>query len=464
MATVKGDVHDIGKNIVGVVLACNNYEVIDLGVMVPAAKILDTADRAEGRHHRPVRTDHAVARRDGVRRARDGAARLHAAAAHRRRDDEPAAHRGEDRARVQRTRRPRARRVARGGRRLEPARRQAQTEFDRGEPRDAGEHAREVRRTQGEAAAHHRAGAREPADVSTGTSTTSPRRAFLGRRYLDDVPLAEIAKFIDWTFFFTAWELKGRFPAILDHPQQGPAARELYDNAQALLKRIIDEKLLTARGVYGFWPANTDGDDIVLYKDDSRRERAGAAADAAAAGGHRRHRPNRSLADFIAPKASASPIISALFAVTAGLGADELAKQFEKDLRRLQRDHGEGARRPSGRGVRGVSARPGAQGLGLRREETALDTRNSSPRSTAASAPPTAIPACPDHSEKFKLFDLLDARKQGIDADRALRDEARRVASAASTSHIRRRSTSTSAGSAATSWRTTRGARVRRWR
>src|SRR5690606_3414984 len=91
------------------------------------------------------------------------------------------------------------------------------------------------------------------------------------RRYLENVDLAEIAKYIDWQFFFTAWELKGRFPAILDDPKVGKAARELYDNAQALLKRIIDEKLLTAKGVYAFWPANTVGDDIVVYKDESLR-------------------------------------------------------------------------------------------------------------------------------------------------------------------------------------------------
>ena len=131
MATVKGDVHDIGKNIVGVVLACNNYEVIDLGVMVPAAKILDEAIEQKVDIIGLLGADHAVARRDGVRRARDGAARLHDSAAHRRRDHQPAAHRGEDRARIQRPRRPCARRVARRGRRVEPARRAGKAEFDR---------------------------------------------------------------------------------------------------------------------------------------------------------------------------------------------------------------------------------------------------------------------------------------------------------------------------------------------
>src|SRR5262249_6366771 len=99
-----------------------------------------------------------------------------------------------------------------------------------------------------------------------------PTPDFLGRRALDDVPLAELVPYIDWTFFFAAWELKGRFPAILEHPQYGAAARELYDNARALLARIIDEKMLVARAAYGFWPASSEGDDIVVYAD---RERQG---------------------------------------------------------------------------------------------------------------------------------------------------------------------------------------------
>ena len=327
MATVKGDVHDIGKNIVGVVLGCNNYEVIDLGVMVPGDEDPRRGDRAEGRHRRAERPDYAVARRDGLVGARDAAARHDDAAAHRRRDDQPAAHGGEDRAGIPRPGRARARRVARRGRRLEPARGEARR-VRAPEPRRSGETAREVRGARGEAAAPLRAGACQPLRIDWDEhEIASPW--FVGRRYLDDVPLADIAKFIDWTFFFSAWELKGRFPAILTHPQYGAAARELFEHAQALLKRIIDEKLLTARGVYGFWPANSEGDDIVVYKDDSRRvelarfpmlRQQEVIAD---------QRPNRSLADFIAPRESGVPDYLGMFAVTAGLGADELVRRFE---------------------------------------------------------------------------------------------------------------------------------------
>ena len=133
--------------------------------------------------------------------------------------------------------------------------------------------------------------------------------------------------YIDWTFFFAAWELKGRFPAILDHPQYGTAARELYDNARALLDRIVAERLLTARGVYGFWPAASEGDDIVVYADRDATRRAAALQHAAAAGGDRRRQAepvagrlrraarSRRRADYLGA-----------FAVTAGLGADELVR------------------------------------------------------------------------------------------------------------------------------------------
>ena len=184
MATVKGDVHDIGKNIVGVVLGCNNYEVIDLGVMVPAAKILDDGDRAEGGHDRPERPDHAVARRDGARRARDGAARVHAAAADRRRDHQPAAHGGEDRAGVQRAGRARPRRVARGRRGVEPARRATASGVRRDEPRRAGRRcASSTQRAREKPLLPYAAGARQSAADRLGRPRRSPTPSFVGRRY-----------------------------------------------------------------------------------------------------------------------------------------------------------------------------------------------------------------------------------------------------------------------------------------
>jgi 5-methyltetrahydrofolate--homocysteine methyltransferase len=152
---------------------------------------------------------------------------------------------------------------------------------------------------------------------------------FLGKRVLGDVPLEALIPYIDWTFFFAAWELKGRFPAILDHPQYGAAARDLYDHARRLLDRIVKEHRLVARGVYGFWAAASDGEDIVLFDDDSRRSelvrfnmlrQQEAMADS---------RPNLSLADFVAPSAAASDYVGA-FALTAGIGTETLVGEYER--------------------------------------------------------------------------------------------------------------------------------------
>jgi 5-methyltetrahydrofolate--homocysteine methyltransferase len=235
---------------------------------------------------------------------------------------------------------------------------------------------------------------------------------FLGRRYLD-VPLEELVKFIDWTFFFTAWELKGRYPAILSHPQYGAAARDLFDNAQALLRKIIDGKLLTARGAYGFWPANSQGDDIVVYTDDSRRVELARLPMLRQQEVIADQKPNRSLVDFIAPRETGVPDYIGLFAVTTGLGADELAHRFEADhddynaimvkalADRLAEAFAEylhaQARQDWGFGG----------GQPLSNDELIAEKYR-------GIRPAYGYPACPDHSEKFKLFDLLEAGRQGI--------------------------------------------------
>ena len=236
---------------------------------------------------------------------------------------------------------------------------------------------------------------------------------FIGRRYLDHVPLGDIARFIDWTFFFSAWELKGRFPGILEHPQYGGAARELYENAQALLKRIIDEQLLTANGVYAFWPANTVGDDIIIYKDEARREelmrlpmlrQQDIIADT---------KPNRSLADFIAPRESRVPDYLGMFAITAGLGADDLVRGFE-------RDHDDyNAIMVKALADRLAEAFAEYLHAQARKDWGYGEAENLSNEDLVAEKyrgirPAYGYPACPDHSEKFKLFELLDAGRQGL--------------------------------------------------
>jgi 5-methyltetrahydrofolate--homocysteine methyltransferase len=235
---------------------------------------------------------------------------------------------------------------------------------------------------------------------------------FLGRRAVEP-PLDDLVPFIDWTFFFAAWELKGRYPAILDDPRTGAAARDLYAAAQKILKRILCEKRLTARGVYGFWPASADGDDIVVYRDDSRRVEIARfhmlrQQEPIADG-----RPNRSLADFVAPKSSLAPDYIGAFAVTAGLGADELAREYEaahddysaiivKALAdRLAEAFAEylhaQARTDWGYGA----------GEKLVHEDYLAERYR-------GIRPAFGYPACPDHTEKRTLFSLLEAPAAGL--------------------------------------------------
>jgi 5-methyltetrahydrofolate--homocysteine methyltransferase len=235
---------------------------------------------------------------------------------------------------------------------------------------------------------------------------------FVGRRTVEPA-LDALVPFIDWTFFFSAWELKGRYPAILDDPQVGQAARELFDAAQKILQRIVCEKRLTARGVYGFWPANSDGDDIVVYRDDGRRAEIARFPMLRQQEPIADGRPNRSLADFVAPKASLAPDYIGAFAVTAGIGAEALAREYEaahddysaiivKALAdRLAEAFAEylhaEARRDWGYGA-------GEQLL----HEDYLAERYRGIR------PAFGYPACPDHTEKGTLFALLDAPAAGL--------------------------------------------------
>jgi 5-methyltetrahydrofolate--homocysteine methyltransferase len=411
MATVKGDVHDIGKNIVGVVLGCNNYEVIDLGVMVPAAKILDAAVE-----HKadiiglsglitPSLDEMAFVAREMERRGFTTPLLIGGATTSRQHTAVKIAHEysGPVIHVLDASRAVDVVSSVIGDRR---------EEFDRVN-REAQAEIREsyATRRQKPLLTYEQARANRLAIDWDDHVIASPW--FVGRRYLDDVPLEDIARYIDWTFFFSAWELKGRFPAILEHPTYGSAARELYENAQGLLKRIIDEKLLSARGVYGFWPANSVGDDVVVFADDTRRvelmrlpmlRQQEVIAD---------KRPNRSLADFIAPLDTGVPDYIGMFAVTAGLGADELARSFEKDhddynaimvkalADRLAEAFAEylhaQARKDWGYG-----------------EQEQLSNDDLVAEKYRGIRPAYGYPACPDHTEKGKLFEALDAGRQGL--------------------------------------------------
>jgi len=412
MATVKGDVHDIGKNIVGVVLGCNNYEVIDLGVMVPTAKILDTAieKRADmvglsglitPSLDEMVHVAREMDRRKMTLPLLIGGAttsRQHTAVKIAPEYSQPVVH-VLDASRV----------VDVVASFMSQERRGAFIQSNR----EAQDEIRQKYKTRSEKPllAYDQARANRLHYDWDDHETATP--AFVGRRWVDDVPLEEIARYIDWTYFFSAWELKGRYPAILEHPQYGEAARELHANAQKLLKQIIDGKLLRARGVYAFWPAVGDGDDVVVYKDEDRREVLARFPMLRQQEAQPDDRANLSLADFVAPKGSGIPDYVGMFAVTAGLGADELVKRFEAD----HDDY-------SAIMVKALADRL-AEAFATYLHQRARDDWGH-PDSTSVSAddlhlekhrgirPAPGYPACPDHSEKFDLFTALHAERQGM--------------------------------------------------
>ena len=412
MATVKGDVHDIGKNIVGVVLGCNNYDVIDLGVMVPMDKILETAIAEKcdmiglSGLITPSLDEMVSVAREMQRRGFTIPLRIGGATTSRQHTAVKIAPvYGKETVHVLDA----SRAVGVVSSLLDPKQKAG---FDE-QNREEQERLRRLHATK-------RDKPLLPFDVAESNRQRIAWKkddiaapAFTGARRLDEYPLEEIAKYIDWTFFFTAWELVGKFPAILEHPTQGAAARDLYENAQKLLRKIIDNKLLTARAVYGFWPAQSDRNDVVLYTSESRSEELVRFNMLRQQQVKTDDKPYVALADFVAPAASGLKDYVGAFAVTAGIGADALARRFEKELDdysaiivkaladRLAEAFAEllhaRARREWGYGAQEE----------LTREEIIAEKYR-------GIRPAFGYPACPDHTEKRKLFSLLDAEASGI--------------------------------------------------
>nr|AYM54384.1 B12-dependent methionine synthase [Phaselicystis flava] len=413
MATVKGDVHDIGKNIVGVVLGCNNYEVIDLGVMVPTDTILRTAVErgvdmiglsglitpsldemvsvAKEMERRGMTMPLLIG---GATTSRQHTAVKIAPAYH-----APVLHVLDA-----------SRAVGTVAGLLDPKQREAFDQQNREEQarlRDLFSHKRDKPLLPFPTAAENRLRIEWRAEeIATPT--------FLGRRELVDYPLEEIAKYIDWTFFFTAWELRGKFPAVLDDPEQGKAARELYEAAQKLLRRIIDEKLLKANAVYGFWPAASDGQDIVLYTDASRAQELLRFNMLRQQQVKTDDKPHLCLADFVAPARSGLSDYVGAFAVTAGLGADALAKSFEAELDDYNAIIAKAlADRLAEAFAELLHARARREwGYGAKEELSNEDLIEERYRGVR---PAFGYPACPDHTEKKKLFELLAAGEVGLE-------------------------------------------------
>src|SRR5690606_30751467 len=331
MATVKGDVHDIGKNIVGVVLACNNYEIIDLGVMVPTQKILQVA--------RDEKVD-VIGLSGLITPSLDEMVHV-AAEMEREGFDIPLLIGGATTSRVHtavkihpRYERGQAVYVIDASRAvgvvsslLSPESRQSYIDGLRGEyAKVAAAHARNEAEKKRLPIARARANAHK-LDWDNFVPT---KPTFTGTKTFDDYDLAEIARYIDWTPFFQTWEMKGRYPAILEDEKQGEAARQLWDDAQAMLKKIIDEKWFAPRAVIGFWPANAVGDDIRLFTDESREQELATLFTLRQQLTKRDGRPNVAMSDFVAPVESGKQDYVGGFVVTAGIGEVAIAERFER--------------------------------------------------------------------------------------------------------------------------------------
>ena len=434
MATVKGDVHDIGKNIVGVVLQCNNYDVVDLGVMVPAQKILDAAkaEKADiiglsglitpsldemvnmakemerqgfdiplliggattSRAHTAVKIDQqyhgpVVWVKDASRSVPVAAALLSAEQKPKLMDDV---------------------RKEYDAIRERHANKQSHDKFV---PLAAARANATPIQWQGYQPPRPRMLLQQAKDVCSGAGCDHQHHAatqFV--KTFHDYPLAELREFIDWQPFFTAWEMKGRYPDILNNPATSDAARKLFADAQAMLDQLIAEKWLTANGVIGLFPANqVDEDDIEVYTDESRTQVATKLCNLRQQGEHRAGVPNRCLADFVAPKSSGLHDYVGAFAVTTGLGCAEKAAEFKKahdDYNAILLESL--ADRLAEAFAERLHQRVRKEFWGHATDEH-LDNQALIAEKYQGIRPAPGYAACPEHSEKATLWKLLDVEK-----------------------------------------------------
>ncbi len=409
MATVKGDVHDIGKNIVGVVMQCNGYDVIDLGVMIPAEDILKAAKDHNADMiglsglitpslDEMVNVAKEMERQGYTIPLLIGGAttsRIHTAVKIDPAYHQPVVH------------------VADASRAVGVVSRLLSD-------RDREEYVADIERTHQELR-ERRAAQQEERNLAgleqaranafrpDWESYEPPEPSFTGYRVLEDYPLEEIAERIDWTPFFQAWEMKGKFPDILENEHTATEARKLYDDARAMLDRIISEKWLQAKAVFGFYPANSEGDDIVLYRDEERSEPMMTLH-------HLRQqmprkdgkKPNYALSDFIAPKETGKKDWLGAFAVTTGLGIEEHVQRFEADhddyssimLKAL-------ADRLAEAFAERLHERVRKEFWAYVPEED-LSNEELIAEKYRGIRPAPGYPACPDHTEKSLLWELLD--------------------------------------------------------
>ncbi len=410
MATVKGDVHDIGKNIVGVVLQCNNFEVIDLGVMVPVQKILDTAAEigadAVGLSGliTPSLDEMVTVASEMQRRGLTiplligGAttSRAHTAVKVDKTYDGPVVWVKDA-----------SRSVPTLATLLSDERRpqllaDLQEDYDSLRKRHAVKHDRPM-------VSLEKARANRTPIEWEGYVPPAPRQP--GVHVLADYDLAELRDYIDWQPFFNAWEMKGRFPDILNNPATGETASALYADAQAMLDSIIAEKWLTARGVYGFFPASAVGDDTELYTDETRSEVLATLHHLRQQGEHRDGVPNRSLADYVAPRDSGLADHVGGFAVTAGIGIESRIAEFKKDSDDYSAILLESlADRLAEAFAERLHQRVRTELWGHVSDERLANEDLIAERYEGI-RPAPGYPACPEHTEKQTLWELLDVEK-----------------------------------------------------
>jgi len=405
LATVKGDVHDIGKNIVGVVLGCNNYDVIDLGVMVPCEKILAAAREQKADIVglsgliTPSLDEMVHVAKEMTREGFDvplligGAttSKAHTAVKIAPSYDPSVVHVLDA-----------SRAVGVVGSLMS---REQKPGFVQQVREDYGR-VRQAHQDRGEKALVALEKARAHRLSCDWNSVDIPVPAFLGTRVIDDQPLVELLPYIDWSPFFHTWELKGRYPAIFENATIGARAKELFADAQQLLDRIINEKLLRARGVYGFFAASSVGDDIELYTDATRSTILTTIHTLRQQLAKPEAQPNLALADYVAPKESGRTDHVGAFAVTAGIGLDELCRLFDKDHDDYNSIMAKAlADRLAEAFAEYLHKRAREEwGYGKSERLTHDDLIRERYRGIR---PAPGYPACPDHTEKRLLFDVL---------------------------------------------------------
>ncbi len=410
LATVKGDVHDIGKNIVGVVLGCNNYRVIDLGVMVSCEHILKKAREEQvdviglSGLITPSLEEMTYVAKEMTREGFDVPLLIGGATTSKAHTAVKIAP-GYKEAVVHVLDASRA--VGVLGALMNPKERNGFVEKNRLDQ----EGIRQAHRDRGEKAVLPIKEARARAMKTDWGAVDIPAPSFIGTKTMASQSLTDLIPFIDWTPFFHTWELRGRYPQIFEDPTVGSKAKELFEDAQRLLKDVVSQNLLTAKGVYGFFPAQSDGDDIVLFGDPARTKPVATVHTLRQQSEKPQGQPNLALADLVAPKSSGRKDHLGLFAVTAGIGLDALCTRFEKDHDDYNSIMAKALADRLAEAFAEYLHQQARCEWGYGQEEH-FTNEELIKEAYRGIRPAPGYPACPDHTEKRELFRLLQAEKE----------------------------------------------------